>query len=78
MRKKVDNPRRDHKDKIIYPYKPAPGGRIEVRFKDKDDRITTRINMEMIREKTGMSFDKIITQAIEELNKKYDNKGNLV
>lgn len=59
-------------------YKPSPGGRIEVRFQNVNDKEMSDAFFKEIEKKTGMKKDKIIYQALFDMNKKYDNRGNLV
>lgn len=78
MRKLKENVRRDSKGKIIYPYNSAPGGRIEIRFKEVNDKEMSDAFIAEIIKKTGMKRDKIMYQALMEFNKKFDEKGNRI
>ena len=59
-------------------YKPSPGGRIEIRFKDPDNKMLCDALIKNINIKTGISRERIFLMALNELNKKYDNRGNLI
>lgn len=59
-------------------YQPSPGGRIEFRFRDKNEKIFTDLIINDIIKKTGMKRDDILVKAVFELNKKYDDRGNLI
>ena len=78
MRERIENAKRDHKGKIIYPYKPAQGGRVEVRFRNKDEKISADSLFNEIKSKTGLNRDKILVKALEFLNKNTNEKGNIL
>jgi hypothetical protein len=59
-------------------YRPSPGGRIEIRFLEKDDKDLSDALIKNIKIKTGLKPDKIMILALNELNKKYDSRGNLI
>lgn len=59
-------------------YKPAKGGRIEIRFNDSEDQILTQSIIKSIQNKTGLKPDKIMFSAMNEYNKMFDDNGNKI
>lgn len=76
MRKRIENAVRDKKGKIKYSN--VPGTRMEIRFDNINDKDMSTAFIAEIMRKTGKGKDKIIFEALFDMNKKYDNKGNLV